>query len=147
MATKSRIVLGTVTEWSADNVNFETVPECTSLAIPTVQQEYVEVTNMDSPNGFREYIPGLKDAGEFGLPCNYTSDLFEQALAYQNAGQPIFFRITMPLEQGQASGDVLTYTALVTPSIDEGQSLGDAITLTLNCRTTGELGFAKGVAA
>ena len=43
---------------------------CTEIPFPPVTREAVDVTAHDSPNGFREYIPGLKDTGELSIAMN-----------------------------------------------------------------------------
>ena len=147
MPTKQRIVYGTTCEWSTDGgTTFTTIPEVKGLAVPETQVEYQEVTSLDSPGGYREHIPGLKDAGEISVPCGYTSGLYETAVGYQNAGTLIMFRTTLPLETGQTAGDVVTFSGYVSPAL-ETNAVGDPIGLTLNIRTSGAANFVKGAAA
>lgn len=144
MATKTRLVYGSTIEWGTDGVAYTALPEAKTLAVPEVQIEYQDVTNLDSAGGYREYIAGLKDAGEIALECNYTSDLMEDALGYQTNGTLVYFRTTLPLETGQTiSGDVITFTALVSPALQQNE-VGEPIGLTLNLRTSGAVTFTKG---
>lgn len=60
--------------------------EVTSVTFPNEQVAEVEVTNYDSPNRTREYIPGLNDAGDITveinwIPGNPTDELIAAAKA------------------------------------------------------------------
>lgn len=143
MATKARLVYESKIEWGDDGVTYANLPEAKTLAVPEVETDYQDVTNLDSAGGYREYIPGLKDAGEISLECNYTSDLMEAALAYQAARTVVYFRTTLSPETGQTTGDVITFTALVSPALQQNE-VGEPIGLTLNLRTSGEVIFTKG---
>lgn len=144
MATKSRIVYGTSSEWSADSgTTYTNIPEVKALAVPVVEVEYIDVTNLDSAGGYREYIAGLKDAGEITLSGNYTSDLFETAFGYQTNNTLITFRTTLTPETGQTTGDVFTFTGLVTPRLSSND-VGEAIGIELVVRVSGNVTFVKG---
>lgn len=146
MATKQRIVWGAQTEWSADGTTYTRIPECNGLAVPGITTEYQDVTSLDSPNGFREFIPGLKDAGEISIPCGYTTAGYNQAVQFQLAGTLIHFRTTLPLETGQTSGDVFEFTGYVTPEMEQN-GVGDPIGMNLNIRTSGAPDFTEGAAS
>jgi hypothetical protein len=47
---------------------------------PEMEGEDIDVTDMDSPNGHMEFIPGLVDPGEVELELNYDKD--EQSVLY-----------------------------------------------------------------
>jgi len=144
MATKQRIVYGATSEWSDDGgTTFTSIAEAKSLVVPEVQIEYQDATNLDSPNGFREWIPGLKDAGEITIPCGYTSAAYETAVGYQTAGTLILFKTTLPLETGQATGDTFEFSGYVSPAL-ETNAVGDIIGMNLNIRTSGDVTFTAG---
>lgn len=44
----------------------------TSIGGPDLQGETIDITDMDSTNGFMEFLPGLVDGGEVELEMNYT---------------------------------------------------------------------------
>lgn len=50
---------------------FTDVAEVIDLSPPSMTKDQVEATHTDSPGGFREFIPGLKDGGEFSLTMNF----------------------------------------------------------------------------
>lgn len=143
MATKQRLVYGSTIEWSSDGTTFTNLPEAKALAVPETEQDYQDVTTLDSPNGFREYIPGLKDAGEISIECGYTSDAFETALGYQTNKTLVHFEVTLTPEPGVTGGDVFEFTAFVNPSLQSNE-VGAPIGFTLNLRVSGAPTMTKG---
>ena len=64
---------------AADPEVFATVAEVLEITPIDMERDSIEVTNHDSADGYREFIPGLRDAGEFTikanwLPANATQD-------------------------------------------------------------------------
>jgi len=50
---------------------FTNLAELIDLSTPSMTKDQVEATHTDSTNSFREFIPGLKDGGEFSATCNF----------------------------------------------------------------------------
>ncbi|MEO9537205.1 MAG: phage tail tube protein [Parasphingorhabdus sp.] len=147
MASKQIIAYGATVERSDDDgTTWETIPECKGVAIPMVETDYQDVTSLDSPNGFREYIGGLKDAGVISVPCGYTADGYEQQIADQARTAPILYRTTLKAAVGQATGDVFEFSGFPTPQL-EGGDIGAPIEMTVSIRTTGDVDWTKGTAA
>lgn len=142
--SNARIVHGATSEWGTDGTTYTSIAEATALVIPETQVDYQEVTNLDSANGFREYVPGLKDAGEITIPCNYTSAIYALAEGYRTNQTLIYFRTTLPLETGQSTtGDVFTFTGYVSPQL-ETNAVVDIIAMNLVIRTSGAVTFVLG---
>lgn len=145
MATKQRIVYGAKTEWSGDGgTTFTDIPEVKGLVVPEVQIEYQDATSLDSTGGFREYVPGLKDAGEISIPCGYTSAAYAEAEGYRTAGTLVHFKTTLPMETGQTTtADTFEFTGYISPAL-ETNDIGDIIAMNLNIRTSGDVTFTEG---
>ena len=143
MATKQRIAYGASVEWGTDGSTYTDIPEVEGLAVPEVQIEYHDVTSFDSTGGFREYIAGLKDAGEITIPCGYTTALYTSAVGYQTNGTLIYFKTTLPLETGQTDGDEFEFTGYVTPRL-QTNAVGEPIKLELVVRTSGNVTYTAG---
>ncbi|WP_299133560.1 phage tail tube protein [uncultured Amaricoccus sp.] len=121
------------------------IPEAKGVAVPSTTQEYPEVTSLDSPNGFREYIKGLKDAGEIELECGYTAAGYEQQVADNAAAGAIYYRVTLKPAPNQSSGDIFAFRGFPTPQlVDNG--LGEPLGMTLRIRITGDVTWTKGAA-
>jgi predicted secreted protein len=50
---------------------YETVANVTNISGPSRSRETLDVTAHDSPDGWMEFIGGLKDGGEISLDINY----------------------------------------------------------------------------
>ena len=140
------IAYGASVERSLDGVAYTDIPECQGVAVPQTTQEYPEVTSLDSPNGYREYIKGLKDLGEITLKSGYTSAGWAQQVTDNEAADAIYYRVTLAPNPGQASGDVFEFRGFPTPSIvDNG--MGEALGMDIRIRTTGASTFTAGPAS
>jgi predicted secreted protein len=53
---------------------YQLVAERVSLGGPSMSRDTPDVTHMDSPNGWREFLPGLKDGGEIPIEGNFVPD-------------------------------------------------------------------------
>jgi len=64
--------------------NMVDIAEVTNITPPSFSLDQIDVTHMASPNGTREFIPGLIDPGEASLDINFVpgnaSDLRIQEL-------------------------------------------------------------------
>lgn len=49
-----------------------TVGEITSIKPPSVSRDAVDATHSESPEGWREFIAGLKDGGEASVDLNFV---------------------------------------------------------------------------
>ena len=80
-----------------------TVPEVRSIEGPVLDAPFEDVTHMESPSGYREYIVTLRDPGEVTLTINFdpknvvhqnllddfvNNTLSAYTLAWAGAGQP-----------------------------------------------------------
>lgn len=140
------LAYGATVELSANGTTgWAEIPELTSVAVPATTQDYVDVTSLDSAGGFREYIPGLKDAGQLSLNANYTHDGYQALSAYQTSGDMAYFRVTLAPAPDQSTGDVFTFAGYVTLSVDAGDVAGK-VGMTINLRISGAVAWTEGAA-
>jgi len=141
--SKQIIAYGALVERSLDGTTWAKIPECKGVAIPVVETEYLDATSLDSEDGFREYVKGMKDAGVISVPCGYTAAGYEQQLADQDDTGPVYYRTTMKAAPGQSSGDVFEFRGFPTPQLEAGD-LGDLVGMTINIRTSGGVEWTRG---
>lgn len=74
MTTQAAIGYGVLLKLgnAATPETFTTVAEVTSITPPGFSRDSVDVTHMQSTDRFREFIPGLIDAGEVSCELNYV---------------------------------------------------------------------------
>lgn len=145
--SKQRILYGAKIEWSFDSgATWATVPEAKGIGVPEESIDYKDATSLDSPDGFEEFIPGMKTAGEVTVECGYTSGCYESAVQQRDAGTLVHFRSTLPVETGQSAGDVFLCTGFVSPSVKQN-GLKEIIGLDLKIKVSGKPTFTKGAVA
>lgn len=77
MASEARLGYGTLLQRNVTGT-WTTVAEQVSLGGPSLSSEDVEVTNHDSPNSAKEYIPALTDTGQITFDGNFIPDSVSQ---------------------------------------------------------------------
>jgi hypothetical protein len=60
-----RIGVGATPTWTALDLVGD-------LELPDEQVDEIEVSHMQSPNGRKQFIPGMTDSGEVSVPLNYV---------------------------------------------------------------------------
>jgi len=140
--TDQIIPYGGTVEVSADGVTYAAVPEVKGMPLPNAQQEYVEVTSLDSPNRYREFIAGLIDPGEVTFVVGYTPAGYAQLDAF--GSDLTYFQCTMPQAPSQSTGgDVFTFTGYITIAMDAGD-VGAAVNMNVTVKISGDITWAQG---
>jgi len=92
MTSNASLGYGSVFAIMAENSpdNFVDIGEITNISPPSFSLDQVDVTHMQSPNNYREFIPGLIDPGEASFDMNFVpgsaSDLRIQELMNLSPG-------------------------------------------------------------
>jgi hypothetical protein len=148
MPTKQTIVWGGKVERSITGAanSYTSIPEAKGLVVPQITVEYQDATSLDSEGGFREYVKGLKDAGEITMEAGYTPLGYEQQVADQAAADAIYYKVTMPRAPGQTAGDVFTFRGFPSPSVT-ADDVGALVSMSINIRITGGVAWVKGAGA
>jgi len=74
--TKAFSGVGTIFQkW--DGSEWVVISEITSIKGPGFKRDPIEVTNMDSIGGYKEYIAGFRDSGTISLSMNFSRDGFD----------------------------------------------------------------------
>jgi len=77
MTTEAMIGHGTrfqIYDADASPPAWVTVAEIVSVTPPSMTRDTVDATHAESPEKWREYIPGLRDGGEVSLEMNFIPD-------------------------------------------------------------------------
>lgn len=134
MTTQARIGLGTqfkIGNGAMPEV-FTTVAEVTSITPPGLSRDTIDATHTSSPNGYREFIAGLKDGGEVSLDLNFVPGSATTALLLAeieaNAGNK---QIVFP------GGEIWSFQALCT-GIEPTAPIDDKMAATVTYKVTGQ---------
>jgi hypothetical protein len=128
----SSAVLGYNVDFAIYNGSTYTqLAEVTSITWPGYKRDAIDVTYMDSADQFREFIPGLMDAGEATVEINWipsNSDVIIAALTAATVGQ---FKISY------GTGANIVFKAIVT-SYEMQSSVGEKLSATATFKVTGK---------
>lgn len=128
----SSAVLGYNVDFAIYNGSTYTqLAEVTNITWPGYKRDAIDVTYMDSADQFREFIPGLMDAGEATVEINWVpsnTDVIVAALTASTVGQ---FKITYN------AGANLVFKAIVT-SYEMQSPLGEKLSATATFKVTGK---------
>lgn len=136
--SEAQLAYGSTIERSSDGgTTWVSIPEAKIAPVPKSETDYVEVTSLDSAGGYREYIPGLKDAGEIEVTANYTRAGYQQQAADEASGAAIMYRTTFE------NSDKFEFSGFPSVSV-ESSDVGEARMMTINIRITGSVTFTAG---
>ena len=114
------------------------VGKLTSIGGVKLKAETIDITNHDSADGFKEFIGGLRDGGEFPLEGNFIQDDAGQLalLASFNSGAVESFIVTFP------DNSTWTFSAIVT-GVEVGKAdLKDQLMFAATLKISGKPVFA-----
>jgi predicted secreted protein len=130
-ATLAIIGYGTLFQ-TGDNsspINWTTLAEVKSLALPSLSRDVVDAGHESAPNEWRQILAGLKTAGEISVACNFYKATYQTLLADLDSTAIRARRIVLPdgtyltfdayligLEAAVAAGDIITAVAKFRPS-------------------------------
>lgn len=114
MATQAMIGHGTrvaILDSNASPPDYVTVAEVTNVTPASLARDAIDVTHVQSPDKWREFIPGLRDAGEVTFEMNFIpkGDGFSQILASFNSDEVQTLRITFPDGTGGSPDDATVW--------------------------------------
>ncbi|NWN89183.1 MAG: outer capsid protein Hoc [Micrococcaceae bacterium] len=87
---------------------FTPIANITSLTPPGISRETLDVTAHDSPNGYMEFLGGLKDPGEVSFDVNYDPSEHDMLVGDFEEDLPINYEVAFPDGTVWAFGAILT---------------------------------------
>ena len=112
---------------------FTDLAEILSISSPSLKGDTADVTQMDSPDGFKEYIPLLADGGEVTLQLNFIPS--------QTVTLAGFFRVKKTYKITTAAGDTWIFDAIIT-GLDGAHPHDGKVTQSATFKVTGKPVFA-----
>lgn len=105
----------------ADPEVFAEVAEVVSITPPQLTKETVDATHLNSPDGYREFLAGMKDAGEVTFTMAYVANGTGQSDIRDDfeADDVVNYRITLPNDATWEFSGIVTGLAPSELSIEE----------------------------
>lgn len=139
MAQATRTMGTTLTKTkSGSEIEDLKLANLTSIGEIGVESEEIDATDLDSPNNYKEFIAGSKDAGEVSIAGNIKDESnVEKMLALAESQSLEEFTVTYP------SGAKWVFTAFV-KSFKDGEKTTDGLaTFTATLRISGKPVYTK----
>lgn len=136
MTTQAKIGHGTTFAIQTGSpLDYETIAEVTNITPPNLARDAVDATHTASEEGWREFIPGLKDAGEVSIELNFVpgSDSTDLLMEAFNAAEPVTCKITFP----DSPATEWTFAAIMT-GFETEAPVDDKMTATATFKLTGK---------
>jgi len=94
---------GTQLMRSPDGATYTKIGEAIKIDNSGMKADLADVTNMDSPSSFKEYLPTLLDGGEVKIDCNFVNtDAIQNDLMNDFTGQTLlYWRVQLPSARGK----------------------------------------------
>lgn len=141
MTTSARIGHGTLFYLAdvSSPTSYSLLAEVTNVTPPALARDAIDASHEQSPNAWREFIPGMKDGGEVTIELNFIpggdSTLRAQAAFGQDGA--IAAKIVFP----DSPGTTWTFDAIVT-GFESEAPIDDKMTATLTLKVTGQPSFS-----
>jgi len=141
--TQAAIGFGTLLSFSngASPPVFSVLAEVNDITGPGMSRELPDATHMESPGGWREFLGGLKDAGEITVECNHlpnnaTQDASTGVLSLFGSGVRTAWRITFPV-----SPEVVWEMDAVISGFEPSFPVDDKMMLSVTLKVSGQPAF------
>lgn len=118
---------------------FTTVAEVTSISMPSLSRDTVDVTDMASTERYRQFIAGLRDGGEVELELALTAAGYTALLAKYNQNAANNYKITLP----DSPASSLVFSGLLTDLPGE-LPLDDKSSLSVTFKVSGKPTWTPG---
>lgn len=135
MTTKARTGIGAALKLgnAASPEVFTAIAGITSINGPELSSEEIEVTSLDSPGGYKEFINGLKDGGTVSITVNFSNDSQQRTLRSLVGGAARNFQLTLP-----TSPECLAEFAANVTSWNQTTEAAAAMTADISFKISGE---------
>ena len=129
----------TLTKTKSGNEATDTViANLTSIGEIGVESDEIDATDLDSPNNYKEFIAGSKDAGEVALAGNIKDETnVEKMLALAESQSIEAWTVTYP------SGATWTFNAFVKSFKDGEKNVDGIASFTASLRISGKPTYTK----
>lgn len=115
---------------------FVSCGEITAVNGPSFAADALDATHMESDNRFREFIEGLRDAGELSGEINYIPGDAGMLALWKNLGRKATFMITEP--SGFGSPPPTFQSVGIMTAFEVSGAVGDKMTASFTIKLSGE---------
>jgi len=96
--------------WNTGTGAWDNIAEINSITGPGMTRDTIDVTSLDSTDGYREFITGFRDAGTVALSMNFTRSTYDTMKADFESDTLQNYEIVLP----DVENTTLEFEGLVT---------------------------------
>jgi|AntDeeMinimDraft_5_1070356.scaffolds.fasta_scaffold30328_2 predicted secreted protein len=127
----------TVDSLGGETGTWEKIAEITNISGPDKSRETIDVTSLDSTDGYREFIGSFRDAGSVSLSMNFTRTTYETMNDDYESESRQYYEIVLP------DGTSLEFEGLVT-DLPLEVTTDDAISADATIKVSGKVHLNSG---
>lgn len=137
MTTNAAIAYGTLMQILESPNNWVTLGEVTSINMPSLQRDTHDATHMESPEAWREFIPGLKNAGEVKLELNFVPASATDQRIRDTFDTDVVPQWRIVFSVPTSPNEAITFSAIVT-NYEVTGPVADKMTASLTMKISGK---------
>ena len=113
------------------NEIFSAIAEVSNIGGPDKSRDTIDVTSLDSTDGYREFIAGFRDGGEVTLNMNFTRDGYISMDADYLSDDLVNYQIVFP-DTGETTFDFAALVTNITNVIPTDDKISMDVTLKIS---------------
>lgn len=118
----------------ASSPSYTAIAEVNNIDGPNMSRDTIDVTNLDSTGGYREFIGGFRDGGEVNLEMNFTLAGYDQMKDDFESDALVDYQIVLP----DTGATTLQFSAFVT-SLGVSVPTDDKVTASVTFKISGAM--------
>lgn len=118
----------------ASNEQFTAIAEINSIAGPDKSRGSIDVTNLDSTAGYREFKMSFRDSGQVTLNMNFTRDGYDNMNDDFESDDPVNYQVVLP----DTGATTFEFSAFV-QNLGMAIPFDDKVTATVTLKITGQV--------
>jgi hypothetical protein len=138
MSTDATVGYGSTIGYGTDGTTYTSVAQTVDLAGPEPEIGDVGITNNDSPDNTKEYMPGMIEPGEIEYDVVYKKDVCNTLYTMFGDGTTYYWKETFP------DGSTWTFKGYLKKFGTETKTEDEAIKNTISIKLTNKPVFTAG---
>jgi len=111
---------------------FTAIAEVANITGPGLTRDFIEVTHLGSTDGYREFITGFRDGGEYTFTVNFTHAEYLLLLADFESDDSVNYQVVLP-DTDTTTMDFAGYVTAIPMTIP----FDDKVTVDVTIKITG----------
>jgi len=111
---------------------FTAIAEVLNITGPGLTRDFIDVTNLSSSGGYREFVASFRDGGEYTFTCNFVRAEYDLLLADFENDSAVNYQVVLP----DTDTTTIQFTGLLT-ALPMTVPFDDKVTVDVTIKITG----------